>query len=484
MHRILRTWYDLSIKAKCILLMGLTMAIMWSLVGMVSSQLQNYNHSSSIIMNEYRDITGFMDAFSAENVCLETYMRPRSGNDEYQAYIDAISKTNRQLNDLQINREVDSRSEQALKRAIHSAMEYYRESQTGLLNPNEDIQISLYLSLKSQAAYIDGYTRDLLHNRIAQGGVQWSEIEASTNRRTQEFIVFMLLATALLVLVVLVFARSILTPLERLSEAADEISSGNYDAPPLKERGQDELGRTAHSFNLMQTEVRQTIDAMEKQAEMERQLLEREVEHAQMQRSLQEGRFAQLQSQINPHFLFNTLNTITALAAEERAHLTEGMIHRLSSFFRYSLESDEKVVTLGRELQLLQDYMELQEMRYGERIAMRVISDPTLENVKVPKFILQPLVENSILHGLHGCAAGGEIRVRSCRTRHGVTVFVTDNGQGFDTKHPPQRENHKAVGLENIRERMQYYGGQLDVFSIPGVGTTNRITIREEMPHD
>lgn len=162
-------------------------------------------------------------------------------------------------------------------------------------------------------------------------------------------------------LVLLIFTRSILEPLTELGRAADRIGNGQYDAPPLAVCGSDELGRTARSFNLMQTEIRRTIHALEKQSEMEKHLLEKEVEAAQMQRTLQEGRFAQLQSQINPHFLFNTLSTIAALAREEGAPLSEDLILRLSSFFRYSLESDEKMVPLGREIQLLQDYMELQE---------------------------------------------------------------------------------------------------------------------------
>lgn len=347
--------------------------------------------------------------------------------------------------------------------------------------------VSLYLSLRSQAAYIDGYSRDLLHGRMAQGGSQWREIVAANASSEQNFTLLMAVTTVLMVLVVLVFTRSILKPLADLGRAAGEISIGRYDAPPLAVFGSDEIGRTAKSFNLMQTEIRSTIRALEREAEMEKSLREKEAEAMQMQRRLQERRFAQLQSQINPHFLFNTLNTIAALAREESAPLSEELILRLSKFFRYSLESDEKLVSLGREIQLLRDYMELQETRYGDRITMEIRADPALDDLVVPKFILQPLVENSILHGLRSRNSGGQIRVRTYQGRLGVTIMVTDNGCGFNPRSTvPAPDRQRSVGLDNIRERVELSGGRLDVFSRPGLGTAVRIILRRggERPLD
>lgn len=478
MERVRQFWLGISIKVKCVLLMGTLLAAMWILVAAVMLQLQLFSRDSNVIMEQYIDITGIITAFSAENVKLEEFMRPSSMADAREAYLAAAAETDREILKIRPDIRSDSRSEYALKRAICSAMEHYRNSQARLLDvADEEQRIQEYLSLKTQAAYIDGYARDLLHSRMVQGGERWRQITQSNDRSIHQMAVGMAVTTVLVVLALLLFTRSIIKPLTDLGRAADAISTGCYDAPPLKIRSMDELGRTARSFNLMQAEIRRTIQALEKQSEMEKHLLEKEVEAEQMQRRLQEGRFAQLQSQINPHFLFNTLNTIAALAREEGAPLSENLITRLSRFFRYSLESDEKIVPLGREIRLLRDYMELQETRYGERIAMEVISDPALEEVPVPKFILQPLVENAILHGLRECADGGQIRVRTRRGRKGITVTVTDNGCGFDTRHPPAGEGHRSVGLDNIRERMELSGGRLDVFSVPGLGTTARIII-------
>ena len=486
MKKLLQKWRDVSIKTKSSILVGIMIASMWALVAYEMMQFRDFSRKSDVIMNDYIEITGFMDAFSEENVWLEAYIRPALDVD--RNYRLAGEETDRRMELLRPDLAADRREEYVLKRAICNAMEHYRETQVVFLNTGRsgDAFIRRYLSLKSQAAYIDGYTRELLNSCMERGGEQWQEIETANNLNSRRFSGFLVGATVLMIVILLILTRSVLRPLEDLGGAADHISAGRYDAPPLEACGNDELGRAARSFNLMQTEIRRTIHALEKQAEMEKSLLEKEVEAAQMQHKLQEGRFAQLQSQINPHFLFNTLSTIAALAREEGAPLSEDLVLRLSSFFRYSLESDEKVVPLGREIQLLRDYMELQETRYGDRITMEVRSDPALEDVPVPKFILQPLVENAILHGLRQCTEGGCIRVRSRRDRTGnIVITVTDNGCGFDTSRLGAADGERrSVGLKNIAERMEYSGGRLDVCSVPGVGTCARITVGGGTDHD
>jgi len=480
MKKLLQTWNDISIRKKIVLMVGSIMAATWILICVVVMQQRHFSQESSIIMNDYMEITSFLDAFSAENVCLEVYMRGNAPENAEEDYRNATIETNRCLEELVPDITVDRQQEYVLKRAINNAMSYYRFSQQLLMSMSEEVDnIPQYLSMKTQAAYIDGYTRELLYSRMAQGDLQWQEIAAANDISTRMSGALLVIGTALMLGALWLLVHSVLAPLTELGNAANQISAGQYDAPPLKIRGKDEVGRVAASFNLMQREVRKTVRALEDKAELEKHLREKEAEAAQMQRALQEGRFAQLQSQINPHFLFNTLSTISALAREEGAPLSEELIIRLSSFFRYSLESNEKMVTLKQEIQLLRDYMELQETRYGDRIRMEIQSDPELEHVLVPKFILQPLVENAILHGLRACTADGCIRVRVRRNKGNIAIYVTDNGCGFDTRIRKTEGKRKSVGLENIAERMLLNDGRLDVFSICGRGTCARITIKK-----
>ncbi len=481
-RHLLRRWTDVSIWFKSILLMGIMLISLWTLVILATQQLRGFSAESDVIMNDYMDITGFMDAFSAENVALETYIRPSLSENALKDYIASRTRTDLCLRELIPNIHADGHEPFVLKQAISNAMVYYRKSQNDLLAmDNDQEKMRQYLSMKTQSAYIDGYTRDLLHTRMEQGGQQWQTISSANEYRTRQLITFLIIITLLVCVVMMIFIRSVLWPVTELGRAADRISVGQYDAPPLEIRGQDEFGRTARSFNLMQQKIRSTIHFLEKQSEMEKKLRKKEVEIAQMQRALQEGRFAHLQSQINPHFLFNTLSTIAALSREEGAPLSEDLIIRLSNLFRYSLESDEKMVSLGREVELLQDYIELQETRYSGRIHTEIRIEHGLERIMVPKFILQPLVENSMLHGLKECSSGGEIRVQARRSRSDFVITVTDNGCGFDTQRPHAANGkRRSVGMANIAERMELNGGEFYIFSRIGWGTCAKIIIKGE----
>ena len=482
MKRVIQGWNDISIRKKIILMMGSIIVATWVLICAVVLQQQKFSQESSVIMNDYMEITRFLDAFSAENVCLEVYMRGNAPDSAEEDYMAATVETDLCLKRLVPDLRTDRQQEYVLKRAINNAMFYYRYSQQLLMSiPEEEDNIPQYLSMKTQAAYIDGYTRELLYSRMEQGDFQWQEIVAANDVSTQLFGILLVIGTALMLFVAWLLVHSVLAPLVQLGSAANKISVGQYDAPPIQVRGKDEIGRVSASFNLMQQEVRKTVHALEDKAELEKHLREKEAEAAQMQRALQEGRFAQLQSQINPHFLFNTLSTISALAREEGAPMSEELIIRLSNFFRYSLESNEKLVSLEQEIKLLRDYMELQETRYGDRIRMEIHSNPQLEQVVVPKFILQPLVENAILHGLRACSADGCIRVTVRRRKGSIAIYVSDNGCGFDTRIRETEGKRKSVGLINISERMQLNNGRLDVFSIPGRGTCARIIVKEGM---
>lgn len=153
----MRRWQDISIRTKSVLLMGVMLVSMWTLVVLAMQQLRAFSGQSDVIMNEYMDITGFLDTFSAENVALEMYIRPTPSADALENYLAASQDTDRQLRELRPNWNQDLREEYLLKQAICNAMEHYRKSQAVLLSIEErENLIPQYLSLKTQSAYIDG----------------------------------------------------------------------------------------------------------------------------------------------------------------------------------------------------------------------------------------------------------------------------------------------------------------------------------------
>ena len=191
-------------------------------------------------------------------------------------------------------------------------------------------------------------------------------------------------------------------------------------------------------------------------------------------------------SQINPHFLFNTLNVIGGMANLEDAVITEKMIKALSSLFRYNLKTPEEEVPLAKELKVVEDYMYLQQMRFGSRIAYQVTCSVDQEKVLVPTFTFQPLVENAIIHGLSPKEEGGKIRIRIWQSEEMLYIVIGDTGVGMDEEklrnlreELQKKDGKTGIGLGNIYKRIyaMYQGSSVNVYSRKNAGTVIKIRI-------
>jgi signal transduction histidine kinase len=200
-------------------------------------------------------------------------------------------------------------------------------------------------------------------------------------------------------------------------------------------------------------------------------------ERARMETQLAQAQLRSLKLQLQPHFLFNTLNTITALITVDPRR-AEQVISELSELLRLSLHnSADQEVPLERELEMLQPYLTIQQIRFEDRLTVDVHVAPEARDALVPNFILQPLVENAIRHGLAPRAAAGRVEVSARRDDGSLRLVVRDDGVGVHAAGGPARE---GVGLGNTRERLRrLYGARhrLEIRSAPGAGFTVDIAI-------
>lgn len=195
--------------------------------------------------------------------------------------------------------------------------------------------------------------------------------------------------------------------------------------------------------------------------------------NAALEAGLAEARLEALRRQLNPHFLFNTLHTVTGLVVSERKRMASLMLTRLGDLLRVSLGRDgQQVVKLREDLELLDAYLDIERVRLGSRLRVeRSVTDEALE-VDVPIFLLQPLVENAILHGLERTPGPGRLSVRGCRQGDMLRLEVEDSGPGPD---PRRRE---GVGLANTRARVRHlHGARATVRLVPPEGARGTRTI-------
>jgi two-component system LytT family sensor kinase len=189
-----------------------------------------------------------------------------------------------------------------------------------------------------------------------------------------------------------------------------------------------------------------------------------------------------LKSQINPHFLFNTLTSISSLIRTQ-PDTARMLIIKLSALLRRLLRSQQHFVTLRDELESIDEYLDIEVVRFGPKLAVVKEIDPETLDVVVPSMILQPLVENSIKHGFGRKLGRGSIVIRSSREHGRVIIEVNDDGSGFVLDRLDQPMS-SGIGLANVRERLRViYGAtyQLKLTSEPGQGTSARIEVPEMM---
>ena len=206
------------------------------------------------------------------------------------------------------------------------------------------------------------------------------------------------------------------------------------------------------------------------------------IEHRlqEQEKLLLEAKIEALKSQINPHFLFNTLTSISSLIRSQ-PETARMLIIKLSGLLRRLLRSHEHFVTLREELESIDEYLDIEVIRFGPKLVVRKDIAPDTLDVIVPSMILQPLVENSIKHGLSRKLGPGTITIRSRRDHGRAVIEVEDDGMGFvlDRLNEPMAS---GIGLANVRERLRViYGAtyQLKLSSEPGRGTSARIEIPE-----
>jgi len=206
------------------------------------------------------------------------------------------------------------------------------------------------------------------------------------------------------------------------------------------------------------------------------------IEHrlSEQEQLLLASRVEALANQINPHFLFNTLNSIKSLI-RSRPDTAREVLDKLSNLLRRLLSSQDHFVKLRDELAAVAEYLDIERVRFGPTLVVEQDVDPASLDVVVPSMILQPLVENCIKHGLSRKVGEGRITIRSARRAGHVVLEVIDNGVGIPDHRIAAAEGH-GIGLRNVNERLRViYGAnyQLKLHSVPGQGTSARVEIPE-----
>lgn len=291
------------------------------------------------------------------------------------------------------------------------------------------------------------------------------------NRRFHYIIWFILLLVgAILILLDIQVFRNFTDPVYQLLATMEDFGKGNYNAR-AKEEGIGELKSLSANFNIMTDKLQKQMEEI-RQNEREKQKMEKKL----------------LQSQINPHFLYNTLDSIIWMIRSEEYEGAGEMVSSLAKFFRISLSQGKDMIPLGKELEHATSYLKIQNIRFKDKFDFKVEADPKLMKYLIPKLSIQSLLENAIYHGMEGMYEDGEIIISVYEEEDTIKIDVADNGLGMTEDKLEYIMNHQVVsskrgsgiGVRNVHERIQLiYGKQygITITSELDEGTTATITI-------
>jgi two-component system, sensor histidine kinase YesM len=273
-------------------------------------------------------------------------------------------------------------------------------------------------------------------------------------------------------------SRSIYTPIKKLHDVTTTITKNDLQALMTSDNV-DEITELGMSFNIMIGKIKDLLDSKIKEQE-----------------NLKKAELRALQAQINPHFLYNTLDTIIWMAESKKTDEVIKIVSALSDFFRISLSKGMDWITIGEEVERIRSYLTIQKMRYRDILDFKIEVDENVSENTILKLILQPLVENALYHGIKNKRRGGTISVRARRKgRDEVLLEVEDNGIGFMPEKLAQVRSEleddsgdikleSGFALGNVNKRIRLYYGEpygLSVQSKYSVGTRVTLVIPAKM---
>lgn len=268
-------------------------------------------------------------------------------------------------------------------------------------------------------------------------------------------IITILLLSILYVFIVYVIVKQVTYPLYRLQAEMNKVKDLNYDVNRSKlKKGSKEIIQLDATFNEMMRRIRYLADKLLQEQENQRK-----------------SELKALQNQINPHFLYNTLDSIIYMIDKGENQKAEEMIVALSKFFRISISRGKNIIPLKDEVEHVRNYLLIQKIRFGDQFTYSIDVDQSLYQYSCIKLILQPLVENAIEHGLNDNESGGKIEIIGTQNENYIILKIKDNGYGISEDKLEQIYKsfhddsiHQGVGLKNVYQRIKiYYGDEADI---------------------
>lgn len=340
--------------------------------------------------------------------------------------------------------------------------------------------------------YLNTYLYSLNNTQFLVNTETYSELLASFHSLEVISITILAGICFLMLVIIISLTQNFTYPLTQLAKAANEVASGKLDAKLPTVSSNDEVGVMSYAFNQMICSIRDYIDKFRESMEKESEMKEKELR---MEAHLKDAKFQYLQAQIQPHFLFNTLNAGAQLAMMEEADRTYDYIQNVASFYRYNIKKGNEMTSIREELDLIDNYIYIMNVRYSGDIHYDKIVNETVLSEQIPRMVLQPIVENAVKYGIQQVEYPGEIRLIVQGEEDHIFIMVEDNGIGMSKEQIERvigkdyiteetKNDSNGVGLNNVMNRLSLYYNKEDVLQIRSDGKNQGTKVSMMIPKE
>ncbi len=481
----------LSLRTK-LLSYFIVMTVIFTLISGVSAYISsNQSKQVSGMVIDYVFLNDLNEGIMTLDNDVESYLINRSSEAMLNYYntLNELTLKNKKLDKVRTYDE----SEGLIRSISFTLTEYIGQADKAIeakRGRNTQTYTEAYGRMGQLSKYLTADLNELLAIKLKEGSKNYNLAMAKSEAIT--WFSFFLIASSLLVGVGLAsyMTLAITKPLDTLTKRAERVSSGDFDVEVVAIETNDEIQILADAFNEMLKNIREHIDYLTLQSELENHLKEQMMQNLSMKSLLKEAELKSLQSQINPHFLYNTLNAASQLSMIEGADRTSEFIQKIAMYFRYMLKKLGTNVSIQDELDNVETYMYILKTRFGERISYKTHIEKHLLDYVIPSTILQPIVENAYIHGLEDKEENGLIDVSLREEGDKICIQIRDNGQGMDQSQLSSLlafekddashlgKNSGGIGVQNVAERLKIFGSAADyneviaITSELGEGTT------------
>lgn len=446
--------------------------------------------SASILLE---DMKYYLDE-SEKNLAIYIQTKDSDSKNRYQLYTDLLNESTMKLKSTLPA--ADYYNMDKLSNLIDTFTENAEDAISAKQGRDANTMREKYNNVHQTGKYIMEEIQRLNLRQLEQNTEYYSALSRNNIIAGKANLVMIIDIIVLSCIIILYITYKMTDPIMKLSQSAEEISKGNFDVDEVIVTSEDEIKVMAEAFNKMKSSVRNYIKELQNKSEIESKLMEKEMQNLKMQTLLNNAELQSLQSQINPHFLFNTLNAGVQLAMMEEADKTSIFLENLAALFRYNVRRLDTEVTLNDEINSVRAYIDLMKVRFGDMILFNVeVEDDELLQTPMPPLILQPIVENSCIHGVGEKEGVGSVSIRVFRDNGEGIIEVADNGVGMDhgvienifrkasggdiLLVKPKKGHTTGIGINNVIQRLRIYFKEEDVINIYSAkGRGTKVIIR------